>query len=141
MGDTRGLDQDEKNIQHILTYVNNLSHINAICLLFKPNASRLNIFFRSCIHQLFTYLTPIGYQNIIFCFTNARSTFYAPGDTGPLLRQMLKQEHLDDIPFQKQNTFCFDSESFRYLAARKCNVEFDDFQKEECWKSWTTSVS
>jgi GTP-binding protein EngB required for normal cell division len=141
MGDTRGVDQDVKNIDHILNYVNSLSHLNAVCLLLKPNASRLDIFFRSCINQLLTYLTPIGYNNIIFCFTNARSTFFAPGNTGPLLRQMLKQEYRDDISFQKTNTFCFDSESFRYLAARKCGIEFDDFQKQECINSWTTSVT
>jgi hypothetical protein len=140
MGDTRGIDQDDKNIDHVLTYLNNLSHLNAICLLLKPNASRLNVFFRSCINQLFTYLTPIGYNNIIFCFTNARSTFFAPGNTGPLLRKMLKQEHHEGISFQKENTFCFDSESFRYLAARKCGVNFDEFQIQECIKSWTTSV-
>ncbi|CAF0848866.1 unnamed protein product [Adineta steineri] len=140
MGDTRGIEQDDKNIDHILTYVNNLSHLNAICLLLKPNTSRLNIFFRSCIHQLLTYLTPIGYNNIIFCFTNARSTFFAPGNTSSLLRKMLKQENVNDVPFQKQNTFCFDSESFRYLAARKCAVTFDEFQTQECIKSWSASV-
>ena len=141
IGDTRGIDQDRKNIDHILTYINSLSHINAICLLLKPNASRLNIFFRSCIKQLLTYLTPNGYKNIIFCFTNSRTTFYAPGDTGPLLHKMLNDEHLNDIPFQKRNTFCFDSESFRYLAARKCGIDFDDYQKGECRDSWIKSVN
>ncbi|CAF1133088.1 unnamed protein product [Rotaria sordida] len=141
MGDTRGLVQDEKNIDHILTYVNNLSHLNAICLLFKPNESRLNMFFSSCINQLLMYLTPIFYNNIIFCFTNARSTFFAPGNTGSLLREIFKQEHLKDIPFEKKNTFCFDSESFRYLAAKKCGVEFDEFVKQESINSWTTSVT
>ncbi|CAF3190279.1 unnamed protein product [Rotaria sp. Silwood2] len=141
MGDTRGIIQDEKNIDHILTYINNLSHLNAICLLFKPNESRLNLFFDSCIDQLLKYLTPIFYNNIIFCFTNTRSTFFAPGNTGSLLRQMLKQEHLKDILFEKKNTFCFDSESFRYLAARKCHVDFDEFVKVESINSWTTSVT
>ena len=75
IGDTRGVAQDVKNIDHILTYTNNLSHLNAVCLLLKPNASRLNVFFRSCVHQLLTYLTPAGYENIIFCFTNSRATF------------------------------------------------------------------
>ena len=140
MGDTRGIAQDERNMEHILSYVDNLSHLNAICLLLKPNASRLNVFLRSCINQLFTYLTPNGYDNIIFCFTNSRATFFAPGDTGPLLRRMLQDEQHGGIPFGKANTFCFDSESFRYLAARKCGVKFDDFQKEECTNSWRTSV-
>ncbi|CAF4310266.1 unnamed protein product [Rotaria sp. Silwood2] len=140
IGDTRGTNQDVKNIDHILNYLNNLSHLNSVCFLLKPNASRLNIFFRSCLKQLLTYLTPIGYNNIIFCFTNARATFYAPGDTGPLLRKLLNDEHLNDIPFKKENTFCFDSESFRYLAARKCNADFDDYQRQEYINSWNTSV-
>jgi hypothetical protein len=141
IGDTRGVAQDVKQIDHIFTYISNLSHLNGICLFLKPNASRLNVFFRSCVRQLLTYLTPIGFNNIIFCFTNARATFYAPGDTGLLLRDMLGQEHLDDIPFQKQNTFCFDSKSFRYLAARKYNIDFNDYQKVECKNSWNTSVT
>ncbi|CAF4018543.1 unnamed protein product, partial [Rotaria sordida] len=36
---------------------------------------------------------------------------------------------------------CFDSESFRYLAAKKCGVEFDEFVKQESINSWTTSVT
>ena len=116
-GDTRGLDQDDLNMQHILEYINNLTHLNAICFLLKPNASRLNIFFRSCLTQLFDFLGPNIRKNIIFCFTNARSTFYAPGDTAPLLKTMLKSLSMNDIPFKKENTFCFDSESFRYLVA------------------------
>ena len=124
MGDTRGIDQDMKNINHILSYVDHLTHLNAICFLLKPNTSRMNIFFRSCLQQLFTYLTPNAYQNISFCFTNTRSTFYAPGDTAPILDRLLKEDQLTDIPFKKENTFCFDSESFQYLAALKQNVRY-----------------
>ncbi|CAF1270042.1 unnamed protein product [Adineta steineri] len=140
IGDIRGIDQDIKSIDHILTYITNLSHINAICLLLKPNTSELNIFFRSCINQLITYISPIGYKNIIFCFTNSRATFYAPGDTGPLLQKMLIDGNLN-IPFQKTNTFCFDSESFRYLAARKRHINFDHYQEKEYTDSWNTSAT
>ena len=140
IGDVRGATEDVKHMDHILTYVNNLSHLNAVCLFLKPNSFRMNIF-RSCVSQLLTYLTPAAYDNIIFCFTNTRATFYAPGDTGSLLRKMLNDEHLNNISFEKENTFCFDNESFRYLAARKCDIAFDDCQKEECIISWSTSVT
>ena len=139
--DSPGIAQNVKNIDHILTYINTLSHLNAVCLLLNSSESRLSVCFRTCIDQLLTYLTPIAYENIIFSFTNSRQTFYTPGETGRLLREMLNQEHLADIPFQKQNTFCFDSESFRYLAARRCQIEFDDFQKVECRNSWKASVT
>ena len=54
---------------------------------------------------------------------------------------MLDQEHLTDIPFKKDNTFCFDNKSFQYLAAKRCNINFDDYQKRECKNSWNRSVA
>ena len=140
VGDTRGIEQDRQHIDHILSYANNYSHINAICLLFKPNSSRLNIMFRYCIHELFTLFPTAIHSQIFFCFTNTRSTFYAPGDTGPLIKQMLQQEKLATIPFEKRNVFCFDSESFRYLIAKRVGVEMDPNLHSEFLKSWEKSV-
>ncbi|CAF2117480.1 unnamed protein product [Rotaria magnacalcarata] len=140
-GDTRGSEQDDMNMQHILEYINNLTHLNAICFLLKPNESTLNIFFLSCLTQLFSLLDSNALHNIIFCFTNARSTFYTPGDTAPLLKKMLTSLSIGSVPFRKENTFCFDSESFRYLVARQNKIRFDNNEKEEYEMSWKTSVS
>jgi ribosome biogenesis GTPase A len=139
--DTPGAVQDGKYMDHILSYVNNLSHLNAICFLLQSNTSQLNVLLNSCIKQLLTYLTPNGYSNIIFCFTNAAPTFYTPGETTRLLSQMLKNEYLHDIPFHRENIFCFDSELFRYLVARKCSVTFDNNQSENFIRSWSLSVT
>jgi GTP-binding protein EngB required for normal cell division len=141
MGDTRGLDQDDRNMQHILSYINNLSHLNAICILLKPNESRLNIVLRSYFNRLLGFLGENVRHNIVFCFTNTRATFFAPGNSGPLLRQMIESHSSKDIPFAKTNTFCFDNESFRYLVALLNGIEFDDYQKEEYKQSWTNSVA
>ncbi|CAF3678779.1 unnamed protein product [Rotaria sp. Silwood1] len=141
IGDIRGMNQDIKTFDHILTYITNLSHLNAICLFLKPNSSQLDVFYDSCLNQLLTYLIPRGYNNIMFCFTNTRPTSFTSGDTGLLLRKMLDDEHLNRIPFNKQNTFCFDSESFRYLVAKKCGIHLDEYQTQECIASWNTSIS
>ena len=139
-GDTRGLEQDDRNMEHVLQYINNLSHLNAICFLLKPNSSRLNISFRTCLMQLFSFLAPTARQNIIFCFTNSRSTFYTPGDTAPLLKATLVESSMKDIPFQKENTFCFDSESFRYLVALRNDITFTEDDQREYGVSWSTSM-
>mgnify|MGYP001034389244 FL=1 len=139
-GDTRGLEQDDQNIEHILHYVNNLSHLNAICFLFKPNSQRLNICFRTCFNQIFSFLDPSAKKNIIFCFTNGRSTFYTPGDTAPLLKTMLNSLSIKDIPFGKENAFCFDSEAFRYLVALRNDIPFSDAAEREYQQSWSVSV-
>ncbi|CAF1920510.1 unnamed protein product [Rotaria magnacalcarata] len=99
-GDTRGLDQDDVNMQHTLEYINDLTHINAVCFLLKSNASRVHNFFKTCLAQLLNSLRSTSRQNIIFCFTNARSTFYSPGDTAPLLKSVLKGTGFDGIPFK-----------------------------------------
>ena len=141
MGDTRGLDQDDRNMEHILSFISHLPHLNAICILLKPNESRLNVVLRSYFNRLVGFLGEHVRDNIVFCFTNTRSTFFAPGNTGPLLKKMLQSHSIKDIPYGKTNTFCFDSESFRYLVARINGIAFDDYQKEEYERSWITSAS
>ncbi|CAF1147706.1 unnamed protein product [Rotaria sordida] len=141
IGDTRGSSQDDVNLQHILSYINNLTHLNAICILLKPNNARLNIFFRSCFIQLIDLLGENTRDKIIFCFTNSRSTFYTPGNTAPALKTLLESLPMKKIPFTKDNTFCFDSESFRYLVARQNKIDFKNIEEEEYNDSWKKSSS
>ncbi|CAF3179320.1 unnamed protein product [Rotaria sp. Silwood2] len=140
-GDTRGIEQDDRNMEHILEYLSNLTHLNAICFLLKPNTSRLNISFRSCLTQLFSLLDRNALNNIIFCFTSARSTFYTSGNTAPLVKKMLSSLSIGDVPFKKENTFCFDSKCFRFLVALQNGIKFNDDEKHKYVMSWSTSVT
>ena len=139
-GDTRGINQDDLNMQHILEYISQYDHFDAVCFLLKPNASQINSFFRVCLTQLLDLLGPRIRDNIIFCFTSARSTFYTPGDTAPLLKTILHSLPTKDVPFRKYNTFCFDNESFRYLVALQNSIRFDDQDRQEYEMSWVKSV-
>ena len=138
-GDTRGVQQDDCNMQHILEYITNLTHLNAICFLFKPDVSRANSLFRSCLTQILDCLGPKSEQSIIFGFTNTRATFYTPGNTAPILKSILTSMTSNNIAMRKDNTFCFDSESFRYLAALKNKVTFSDSDRKDYEESWTIS--
>ena len=141
-GDTRGVEQDEYNMKNITDYINRLPHLNAVCLLLKPNGSRLNIFYRTCLLQFYSLMKArFPTQKVAFCFTNARSTFYTPGDTVPLLKEMLNTISDDKIFFKKENAFCFDSESFRYLVSLKNNIHFEELQEKKFQMSWTKSVA
>ncbi|CAF4944788.1 unnamed protein product, partial [Rotaria sp. Silwood1] len=142
IGDTRGIEMDKQNLQNTLSYISNYGHLNGICILLKPNNARLDLAFRYCIKELLTNLHKKATENIVFCFTNSRSTFYKPGDTLPALRTLL--EDLEEqsgvsIPLQS-NIFCFDNESFRFLAALKQGVQFNDEDKSDFSKSWARSV-
>ena len=139
MGDTRGLEQDDINMQNIISFISNLPHLNAICILLKPNESRLNVVLRSYFTRLLNFLGENARNNIVFCFTSTRSTFFAPGNTAPILRKMISSIPTKDIPFERKNTFCFDSEAFRYLVAKQNDIQFDAYQENEYEQSWTSS--
>ena len=81
IGDTRGASQDKENIENTLKYISQYGQLNAICILLKPNHARLDLHFRFCLKELLVHLHKDAAPNIVFCFTNSRSTFYGPGDT------------------------------------------------------------
>ncbi|KRT81129.1 50S ribosome-binding GTPase [Oryctes borbonicus] len=147
IGDPRGIDRDDENMENILSYISHIENLHAICFLLKPNNTRLTVIFHYCIKRLLSRLENSASKNIIFLFTNTRSTFYQPGDTITPLRAILKdiknKPPFADIKFGKDNVFCLDNESFRYLVAVKNGVELGDRQNfveswkqsaEECWR-------
>ncbi|KAK1776025.1 LOW QUALITY PROTEIN: hypothetical protein QBC45DRAFT_453543 [Copromyces sp. CBS 386.78] len=87
IGDTRGLEQDNKNMADIL------HKLHGILILLKPNASRLT--------QLLTQLHP---ANIVFGFTNTRDTFKP-------LEALLSNYTTVQLGLYEQNVYCFDSET------------------------------
>jgi GTP-binding protein EngB required for normal cell division len=139
-GDTRGQDQDEKNLKEIFSYIKNLTHLNALCILLKPNVKELNPSFKSSFRQILHFFGDHFYKNIFFCFTNSQSTFFTLGDTGPVLNQFLRSDQQKSINLKKENTFCFDSESFRYLVASQHSIEFDKQFIDQFEQSWLKSV-
>lgn len=89
IGDTRGLEQDNKNMADILHVLRTYKQLHGILILLKPNASRLTVMFRFCIKQLLTQLHRNAATNIVFGFTNTRGSNYKPGDTFKPLEALL----------------------------------------------------
>ncbi|CAG8599691.1 5398_t:CDS:2, partial [Gigaspora rosea] len=140
IGDTRGIEYDKKNFENTLKCINQYDYLNGICILLKPNNARLNIIFKYCIQELLSHLHKSAKDNIVFCFTNTRGTFFRPGDTLPVLKRQLNeiQKNSDiEIKICKDTIYCFDNESFRFLAAVKEGMAFTD--KEIFAVSWEKS--
>ncbi|CAF1121692.1 unnamed protein product [Rotaria sordida] len=143
VGDTRSVDHEARNFEHILSYISNYEHLNGICILLKPAVTRLNIFFRYCIKELLRHLHVNAKDNIMFVFTNSRSTFYRPGETTTILKVLLRELHEKSgvkVPFSMENTFMFDNESFRFLAVCKQGLNFLMKDKKNYSESWKKSV-
>ncbi|KAL2860103.1 hypothetical protein BJX68DRAFT_275519 [Aspergillus pseudodeflectus] len=137
IGDTRGLEQDKQNMANMLAILRNYPALHGILILLKPNNARLGVMFRFCVKELLTHLHTSAAQNMVFGFTNTRGSNYTPGDTFKPLESLLSEYHNVIPQLSRSNVYCFDSESFRYLAARKQGIEMghmDDYRR-----SWEQS--
>ncbi|XP_072028096.1 uncharacterized protein [Amphiura filiformis] len=139
VGDSEGIEQDKKNFDNILSYLSYYQEIHAVCILLKPNNSRLTAMFRFCIQELLAHLHSSAKDNIVFCFTNARATFYQPGDTLPALNKELDKRKVG-IKATPYNYFCFDNEPFRFLACLKNGVIFSQGDINTYAESWNRAV-
>jgi len=136
IGDTRGAHQDMINMEDILSTLRHIDKLHAILILLKPTNSRLALTFRFCVTELLVHLDRDAVHNIVFGFTNTRSSFYTPGDTYKPLQSLLKNV---EISLSKHNVYCFDSESFRFLAALHVTGKAMDGLKD-FENSWDRSV-
>lgn len=151
IGDPRGLEQDKINVDNILRFVSGLSEIHGICLLLKPDNARLTTFFKFCVKEILAHLHKSSVHNLLFCFTHTRSTFYKPGDTYPALNELLSE--INDslktksrgkayqIMLSAETMFCLDNEAFRFLCARRNNIEFKPEDFENFSLSWDKSAA
>ncbi|RMZ79971.1 hypothetical protein DV738_g3080, partial [Chaetothyriales sp. CBS 135597] len=138
IGDTRGVEQDRKNMVDVLSVLRNYDKVHGILILLKPNESRLTVMFRFCIKELLVHLHRSCAHNMVFGFTNTRGSNYQPGDTFRPLEALLS-EYKDVIPgLFRETVYCFDSESFRYLAARQQGIDMGHI--EDYRRSWEHSA-
>ena len=82
-------------------------------------------------------------KNILWIFTNAKGTGYHPGDTlVPLLDLVEEYKHFG-LTATSENWFCFDNESFRYIAKIEKGLEDQtDINKKESYaKSWDLATN
>ncbi|KAI0910960.1 hypothetical protein F4823DRAFT_340271 [Ustulina deusta] len=137
IGDTRGIQYDKKNMADILATLSSYDELHGILILLKSNNSRLTVTFNFCMKELLTHLHRSAAGNMAFGFTTTRISNYTPGDTfGPL--NTLLEVHSDiGLHLTMNTTYCFDSESFRYLAAFKQGVFMEN--EEDFRRSWQHS--
>ncbi|OAP57288.1 hypothetical protein AYL99_08026 [Fonsecaea erecta] len=139
IGDTRGLDQDKANMADVLSVLSNYKELHGILILLKPNNSRLNVMFEFCIKELLTHLHRNAARNMVFGFTNTRGSNYHPGDTFIPLEAVLKQFRDVNLGLFHDTVYCFDSESFRYLAAHKQQINLGSY--DDYVRSWEQSAT
>jgi hypothetical protein len=119
---------DQRNFDETVEYLKNFDHLDAVLFLLKPN-TKLSHGFLYCFKEFFSHFNSSSIENICFGFTHTRSTLYKPGDSLPILSEYIEEIHKAssvEIPLRKENIFCFDNESFRYLV-----LTYNDMSKSK----------
>lgn len=138
IGDTRGIEQDKVNMAGILSTLASFETLDGILILLKPNSARLTLMFKFCVTELLTHLHRDASRNIVFGFTNTRISNYMPGDAFKPLQSLMNKYQQVKMSLSHSNTYCFDSESFRYLAALKQTGRPMD-NEDDFRRSWRRS--
>ncbi|KAF9769215.1 hypothetical protein IL306_013376 [Fusarium sp. DS 682] len=133
IGDTRGPDQDKKNIKDIMNNLRRYEELHGILILLKTNETRISATFQFCFEELLSHLHRSAVANIVFGFTHTLISNYAPGDCLKPLQNLLKRDTSVDLTLCRANTYSFDAKSFHYLAAYFQGVGEDDRSSRESW--------
>uniref|UniRef100_A0A914PZH9 AIG1-type G domain-containing protein n=1 Tax=Panagrolaimus davidi TaxID=227884 RepID=A0A914PZH9_9BILA len=142
LADSRGVKQDQKNLELIRQAIINVGELHALCFVLKPNESKLTIGLETTMRLLLSIFPKKALDSVLFLFTNSRGTFYKPGDTtGPITKLItdLQKECGANINFGRSNIFCTDNEGFRYLCAKACKVDYTTATHRDYEDSWKHS--
>ncbi|KAJ9656414.1 hypothetical protein H2198_004992 [Neophaeococcomyces mojaviensis] len=137
IGDTRGIEYDRTNMADILRTLSCYDELHGVLILLKSNNARMTAQFAYCVKDLLTHLHRSAAANMVFGFTNTRISNYTPGDTFGSLRKLLAEHPDVGLSLTNHTAYCFDSESFRYLAAYKQGIYMDN--EEDFRRSWQHS--
>jgi GTPase SAR1 family protein len=137
LGDTRGVEYDRKNVADILSVLSRYDELHGILILLRSNLPRLTLQFHYVVKELLSHFHRDAIKNLAFGFTNTRVSNYTPGDAFLPLSSLLTELNNITLKVSTPTTYCFDSESFRFLAAHKIGIYMGNLQ--DFMRSWEHS--
>lgn len=146
--DARGYDQDNININAIMSYLQHFEKVHAFLFLFRAETVRMQAAFVYCFKAFLNKLHKDAVQNIIFVNSHARPCLYNPSGTAAILDQILEDVRRESrIELYRQhsktttdaNDFYIDSEAFRLLVAHLNGIKFSTETVKEFSASWNHS--
>lgn len=140
IGDTAGVEADNGNLQHIIEYVSNFEQLHGICVMLKPNETRLTNRFSYCLKELLRQMHRDAVPNIAFVVTRTRPNEFQPGEVFTILRELVKQI---DIPvnLDERTIYCVDDEAVLYLYGLKNGVKYTSRARSDRKESWDWTVA
>ncbi|KAJ3655979.1 hypothetical protein Zmor_015086 [Zophobas morio] len=146
VGDPRGIEQDNINLDNVLAYLGTLKELHGICFVFKSNQTRFTQFAEYCLKQILTRLDKSASQNIIFITTHSKIAGYTTGKTKshclePLVKSIRSKPPHVSIPLSDKNIFAVDNEAFKALLESQGGIYYDQLAMRDFQQSWIKSTN
>ncbi|XP_063922697.1 uncharacterized protein LOC135137082 [Zophobas morio] len=144
VGDPRGTDRDNVNLDNILAYLTTLKKLHAICFVLKSNQTRFTKFVEYCLKQILTRLDKSASRNIIFITIYSKAANYTAGETKtnclmPLVKDIRSRPPHVCIPLSDSNIFAVDNEAFKALLAIQEGKKYNKHELDGFMHSWEVS--
>ena len=105
-GDSRGMEQDKKNIKKIISCIEEEKYINCVCLVINGRLSRNTADLKYVLTQIASILPRAISNNLIVVFTNTSSELDLIFDLEELNNYFGKQIDTDRVAFCIENPYC-----------------------------------
>jgi len=135
--DTGKHEQDKQHVDDILHFIGRFDKLHAICILLKPNQTRITEGFAYCITEILRNLHESACNNVIFIMPNTRSTCFKPGHTVPTLRDFFRHNSLTKVKLNQDTIYCFENDTVQHIVEyiNECPHDEDEhLMAEESWK-------
>jgi GTPase SAR1 family protein len=136
IGDISDPSRDEMAMNDLLSVIQHYEELHGIVILVNTTRTGLVTVFKYCMKKLLAHLSRNAVPNIVFCFTATRSSNYTPTDILVPLSEILEDNCEAGPSLSRDTIYCFDSETFRYLAALKNGI---DIGHDDIRRSWDNS--
>ncbi|KAJ3124967.1 hypothetical protein HK098_000687 [Nowakowskiella sp. JEL0407] len=119
--DSRGVQQDNKNSDHIISYISNYTYLSAIFFVMRPNEERLTSGIMYTFIETFSRLNKALINNIFLLFTTSSTTNYELAGTRTTIEELQRRLKIGDGKVNLLNPeklFFFDNADFRLVCAK-----------------------
>ncbi|KAJ3655992.1 hypothetical protein Zmor_015097 [Zophobas morio] len=145
VGDPRGIEQDNINLDNVLAYLATLKELHGICFVLKANQTRFTKFAEYCLKQILTRLDKSASENIIFITTYSKTSGYTAGETrshclAPLVKNIRSRPPHVSIPLSDKNIFAVDNEAFKALLVLQDGLYYHQHAMKGFEQSWIKSA-
>ena len=133
-------DTDKQHVENILHFIGRFDKLHAICILLKPNQSRITKGFAYCITEILRNLHESASKNVIFIITNAKSTDFMPGNTLSTLKTFLRRNSLERLKLSEDTIFYVENDTVKHIVEHINECSHNQGVIATATPSWEKSV-